>query len=441
MAKFSKEVLRPGVFRKGPDKIQVTDEDLRIALLNFKKMQAEGYRVPVIIEHSDTAEDPDGLPVKSEQVSDRDRARYAAGWTDDMRINADGALEIDMDIRSSDGMKLVKEVGLLVSPQFGPWIHPGTSTPQPMTMTHFALTPYPVDIGQNATYTEIGETTRPIEAIQLSQLVRFSMADMVPEKKPEVAPEKTVGQSSPEPDGDEKSGIMEQMPESQVVDPIVGQVLEMLKAHNVVLPEGTTFSGDLKVLLAGLMSAAHAKSQSQVDPNQQQQPGSPQYGQGQDPRLAGTRQENTITMSVPTTPAVAPAIDLKTLPEYVQMSQQNKALEGELTSLRREKYIGRISKLLDNGQIIQAQADAFLTIVGTYQFSTAANSVDITKLDAKLELAEEIPIGSCWSPEEKVKRFSMSEHKPGSFFNDKSPSELSAAEADKLLDDAGFPAA
>jgi hypothetical protein len=403
-------------------------------------MQADGYRVPIIIEHSDNAEAPDGLPVKADRVSDRDRAKYTAGWTDDMRINANGALEVDMDIRSADGVRLVKEVNLLVSPQFGPWVHPGTDKAQPMTVTHVALTPYPVDIGQNATYTEIGETT-PIDAIQLSQLVRFSMSDMIAEKKP--GSENESGDSKPvdsDGDGYGSTGILDQMPESQVVDPVVGQVLEMLKAHGVVLPEGTTFSGDLKVLLAGLMSASHAKSQSQptVDPNQQQQPGSPQAGQ--DPRLAGTRQENTITMSTATTPA-APVVDLKTLPEYVQMSQQNKALEGELTSLRREKYAGRISKLLLNGQINQAQSDAFMTVVGTYQFSTASSSIDITKLDAKLELAEEMPVGSCWSSEEKVKRFSMSEHKPGQFFNDTNPGELSDADADKLLDAAGFPAA
>ena len=437
MAKFSKEVLRPGVFRKGAERIQVTDEDLRIALLNFKKMQSDGYRVPVIIEHTDSSDDPEGLPVKATKTSDRDRAKYTAGWTDDMRINSSGSLEVDMDIRSKDGLKLIKEVNLLVSPQFGPWTHPGTDKPQPMTMTHFALTPYPVDIQQDPTYTEIGES-QTVSATQLSQLVRFSMADMIPEKKP-AAPEGEQKLGQDESEESEGSGILEQMPESQIVDPVVGQVLEMLKSHGVVLPEGTTFSGDLKVLLAGLMSAAHAKSQQQpaVDPSQQQQPGAPQNGQ--DPRLAGTRQENTITMSNAT--ATAPAVDLKTLPEYIQMSQQNKALEGELSQLRREKYNSRVNSLLSTGRINQEQAAAFRTTIGTYQFSTADSSTDIVKLEDKLELAEEMPEGSCWSSEEKIKRFSMSEHKPGNFFNDTNPSELSAADADKFLDAAGFPKA
>lgn len=120
------------------------------------------------------------------------------------------------------------------------------------------------------------------------------------------------------------------------------------------------------------------------------------------------------------------------------MSQRNDALESEITNLKREKYNARIEKLQGTGRVSQKQADDLRAVVNTYQFSTSASSTDIVKLDAKLEMAEELPEGATWSPDQRITQMSMVEHKRGGFFETENR-EPSAEEVDKMLDLAGFP--
>ncbi len=184
MARFTKAVLAAGTYHKGGDTIRVTSNDLATALDSHKKITGRGYKIPVIMEHSKT-NDADGLPFKSksEQLNARDLAKYQEGWSDSLRLNEFGELEADIDVRGADGLKLIREVGTFISPQFGSWRDPETGDVLPMAITHLALTPFPVDIGQNPEFREIPDisttATTTIEASQLSHLVSFSMLDLV----------------------------------------------------------------------------------------------------------------------------------------------------------------------------------------------------------------------------------------------------------------------
>lgn len=452
MARYTKSLLAVGTYKKAGEPIRIRPDDLKTAIDSFNKIRSRGYKIPVIMEHSDKA-DPDGLPFKpkKQNLTARDLAKYQEGWADDLRINEKGELEADVDVRGKDGLKLIQDVKTYVSPQFGRWKDPDSGEELPMAITHIALTPVPVDIGQNPEFKEIPETDDVLEASQLSHLVSFSMADMVKEKPrftPKTTPDMDEDGDRDEDDAGEANSIMDQMPQvDSIVDPVAGQVIEMLKSHGIVLPEGTEIGGELKVLLAGLMSAAHAKAMQSADAaaqqNPQQQrpvvPGRPNSGQQQDPRFLGTKQENTITMSQTPEPKVTPEpIDIKSLPEFIQMSQRNDALESEITNLKREKYNARIEKLQGTGRVSQKQADDLRAVVNTYQFSTSASSTDIVKLDAKLEMAEELPEGATWSPDQRITQMSMVEHKRGGFFETENR-EPSAEEVDKMLDLAGFP--
>lgn len=428
MARFLKDVLRPGVFRKGKDLIRVTGEDIKRGFLNFEKMKADGYKVPVIIEHA-KPDDPEGLPVKSDQVSARDRAKYQAGWADTLTITEDGVLQVAMDVKSKDGLKLIKDVGTFISPQFGPWTPPGEAAPQPMTITHFALTPYPVDIGQNATFTEIPDS-QPIEAAQLSQLVSFSMADMIPDEKPDLG----------DTDKDDDS-ISDDSAAQQVKDQLppednsatFGQIVEALGQLGVVLPQGTDHVNNPQALLAGLLTCLHHTNQAKAaDAAAQQANQEPTPGQNPnipDPRLQGTKQENTFTMSQAT--AVTP--DIKTLPEFVQMSQAVDALTAENTLMKRERYATRISNLVASGRMSPTKAAQLSAAVQTYQFSLTGSSTDIVKLDAQLELAEELPEGAILSGDERVKQMGLQEQKTSGFFSING-STMDPAEEDADLD-------
>lgn len=430
MATHVKDVLREGTFRKGSQYIRVSKEDLALASLNFEKMKAIGYRAPVIIEHA-AQDDPEGLPVHQDQMSARDRAKYQAGWSEDLRLNDQGILEVAMDVKSADGLKLVNEVGTYVSPQFGPWTFPGDDKPTPMVITHFALTPYPVDIGQNPEFRRVPGAT-PVAAIQLSQLVSFSMADMIPdEKKPPFGAPDAPGPEAEDAPAPETPSIAEQLPTAG--DAAVWQQIgEALKMSGVILPQGLGIVDNPQALLAALMTCAHHKNEAnaaEVAAQQQQvtpQATVPGQDPNQDPRLNGTKQENTFTMS--TTP-----VDIKTLPEFVQMSQTLAVLTAENSKMRRAEYGARIDSLKQTGRITPEQAQKFAATVGTYQFSATETSTDFVKLDAQLELAEGLPVGAVWSPDQRISQMSLQEQKPGAFF-DAAGAQMDPTAEDEELD-------
>lgn len=450
-------------------------EDLKTAHESYKKMLSYGYRSPVIIEHANQ-NDPHGLPVKQEQISARDKAKYQAGWGEDVVFGIDGSLDVIADIKTRDGNKLAKEVGTYLSPQFGPWKVPDTGEILPMAITHFAMTPVPVDIGQSSEWKELPENAQVIDAIQLSQQVTFSMAGFIPEKKPGDRPDTgdtdknndgvvdgqvpgkpgsapgDSGDVDPDDDGDVDSDVGGQIPGDN--GQVWAQIIAALKLSGVILPDSVNPINNPHALLAGLMTCAHhtqkadAQQVAQPDPMQQVQNQMP----GQDPRMAGTKQENMFTMSQSTdnkgpngtpnvttnaTPAAPVLPDIKTLPEYIQMSQTNQALSAELTTLKREKYNGRIDKLVETFRVTKDKADEFRKTVGTYQFSAGGSSTDFVRLDAQLEFAESLPEGAVWTADERVKQMSITEEPNGDFFkiDNTSTGGLSEADQDKLLEE------
>ncbi|MES2792742.1 MAG: hypothetical protein V4719_24225 [Planctomycetota bacterium] len=428
MATHAKDVLREGIFRKGTQYIRVSKEDLALACLNFEKMKSMGYRAPIIIEHS-TPGDPQGLPVHRDQMSARDKAKYQAGWSEDLRLNDQGILEVVMDVKSADGLRLINEVGTYVSPQFGPWTFPGESEPTPMVITHFALTPYPVDIGQNPEFRRISETS-PVNATQLSQLVSFSMANMIPDLKqpttkiPATPDAKTAPETPP---------LNDQLPGHSEAA-VWQQIGAALKLSGVILPQGAGVVDTPQALLAALRTCAQRQNEAPAPeaavPQRQAASRTTVPGQdpNQDPRLNGTKQENTFTMS--TTNASQTPLDIKTLPEFVQMSQNMEVLIAENSKMRRAEYANKIKGLQDSGRISPALAQKFLATVGTYQFSATTTSTDFVKLDAQLELAETLPVGAVWSPDQRISQMSLQEHKSGAFF------DITGANMDPAAEDA-----
>lgn len=619
--RFTKTALSAGTFYKGGKAFHVSPEDLKTAYSTYQKIRESGYKSPVIMEHA-SINDKDGLPFEFKpQMSARDLAKYQEGWTDDLRLNSAGELEIDIDVRGKDGLKLITEVGTFISPQFGPWKHPKTGEVLPMAMTHFALTPFPVDVNQNPEFVPIQEVSIPqgtpvLEVSQMSQLVSFSLADLVTEtdvkdaaqlslsewdeskvnraedgkfasgtmsgsgamesqdqipspsskdddchpavhyalktgthicsgdqanqhgqnhwfnnsmaqkdfpgkgaskgyqqfgdavqseyekraSKPVKSepsaqfsqgdndmpfpPKKPVNDSGDSDDGDvdqDDDGIVDnrdpdagtgkdnpadekvqdQLPDPDETD-TWAQIGAALKLNGVIVPNAT----NPHALLAGLLTAAHhnqkaeaanaadanadavqdaqAEAADATDPNQPVQPQNQSMG-GQDPRLAGTRQEQAFTMSqaVVTPPAnpvkpaanvsktpVAPALpDLKTIPEFIQMSQANEALAAELSVLKREKYIGRIENLAKTGRIDKPEADSLKSVASTFQFSNSS-STQIAEMEMELRIREKLPEGAIWAPDERVRQLSIVEETRPGFFTPDGKAEISEADMD-----------
>lgn len=408
MASFVKDVMRAGIFPKGDHLIRLRDDHLKQAIINFGKMKSLGYNVPVIIEHA-KATDPEGLPVHTSQMTARDKAKYQAGWSKDLKIDQNGIMQVDMDVKSKDGLKLIKEVGTFVSPQFGPWTFPGEKDPTPMVITHFALTPYPVDIGQNATFREIPDT-EPIEAVQLSQLVSFSMADMIPE-----IPD--TGDTDADDDGivddSPTDKLIEQTPSPNYSETF-GKIVEALGQLGVILPQGTDHVNNPQALLAGLMTCLHHTNQAKADEAAalQQVNQAPQPGQNltTDPRLQGTKQENMITMSQTSIAHVLP--DVTKDPAFIQMSQTVERLTEKNTLLERERYSGRLKNLVSTGRMTQIKADELAGKVQTYQFSVTETSTDLVKLESTLEYAESLPEGAVLSLDQRTSQMSLQKQDP-----------------------------
>lgn len=224
-------------------------------------------------------------------------------------------------------------------------------------------------------------------------------------------------QETPDETPPEKPTVPSPVDDKPAEDPIVwAQIAQALKQIGVIVPDAT----NAHALLAGLLTCAHHTGKNEAEEaaekfqaNNQQAAPQPQLN-GQDPRLQGTRQEQSFTMSQSNN---KPS-DFKTMPEWIQMSTTNQRMEAELSQMKKDKYASRIQECFTTGRLTKPMADDLMSLVSTYQFSTADTTSEILKLNAKLEVIEALPKGAIWSPAERAAQMSVVEQPNPGFFAD-----------------------
>ncbi|MCC7422544.1 MAG: hypothetical protein IT428_19870 [Planctomycetaceae bacterium] len=404
MAELVKDVIGPAIYRTTnkagkPVEIEVTGADVDEFVSGFREMTKAGYLLSIPREHPQLS-DPAGYPVDSADLvafKSREESRTDAGWVTDVFKDADGKLKAKLDFRDAGEADRLQKDGILVSPQFGPW-KDKHGREWNRVLHHIALTPTPVNKDQSKKWERV-------QVAALSQPVRFSLADQVqmsddePEskEKPEVpaTPETPAAPAAPDAAAQAKTAK-------------VKAFVSSLASMGIVLPSDFDMTAEnaLDTILAAVQTYQATKNLVKSEAAEQAAANAPQtQNAGQQPDKP-REEKSTITMST-TTP---------TDPKIVQLSEENTALLGEITTMRRDKYQSRIAAVMNSGRCTKPQADALTALAGTYQFS-AASSGQKSELDIRLEVYEALPEGALWSDAEKVAQFSVKEERRGSFFS------------------------
>lgn len=382
-----KDVIRPGVFRKGSEEFFVSEADIAAWVDGFRKMREEKLAVPVPWEHPGQ-DDPEYRP-----LTEKDKARLAtklnAGFVEDLRIAEDGTLQAVLDVTDEDAARL-ESVGTFVSPNFGKF-KDSSGRWWDKAISHIALTTKPVNVEQTRKFSRVNVS-------ELNRTVSFSMADKVDMKTKDDAPadDKDKGLILPGQEGD-----------AETMKALIGQFAAM----GIVLPTTIKLSGDLNVLLAAVATAGKAKSEGKAMGDAAKVPGKPVEEKPATVQMSREEFEKVTAMSQ----------------SVADLQAQNESLIAELTASKKAALLGRINVAFDSGRCTKPRADKLREAAGTYAFSREPSEVE-----RALELIEEMPAGACWSDEEKTAAFSsegVREVKPSGFYK----SQLDDEEAEKLI--------
>lgn len=388
LAKFEKDVLPPGDYPSG----KVTSGDLQSWVESFRKMREMDppRLVPVPWDHP-PIDDPAGYPM-TEAEAKQHRAKFNAGWLDDLFIDDAGMLKARIDIPDPEDAKRIETVGGFVSPRFGTWSESG-GTRFEDAVAHLALTPTPVSRNQSKTFTPIKTTAMSIEFVR-----DLSMADIVDGEK--------SGESDDKPTDEEKPDDKKSDEEKDETTGPAKDALDALKSLGVTVEKTSALAGDVEALtrlIEAVTSYLANKARDMTEP---------------------VKTEQTSQMSL----EVKAQFDAQQA-KLTEMSRQLDVQRSELTAEKRAKYSARITAAYASGRCDVPQKERLDKLAGLFEFSLDA-SQGPSELDIRLETVEALPAGAYWSEEQKLKEFSVtSERRNRPFFDADSEPDEDAVEA------------
>jgi len=457
---FIKEVGRPGTFLTEGAAVTVTDKDFDEFIENFHDMQKSGLEIPVPFAHPD-ALDQMGYPVDGKnrsEIEKRERDYLTAGWMTDLFRDTDGKVKARIEIARDEDADRIEKVGSFVSPQLSRYTNPLTGKTYRRAISHMAITPRPLNPQQ----------TKEFKAVQALSL------DAASEKYP-------VIQMAGEPMYDE-SGMRQTVDDEYDPNDPEGEKAKgkkpptereklvcCLRNLGIAVPEN--WNGDLKVLLAAAETYSIANKGLAGGSQSMQEPGGKKAPLKTEPsvlvmsidanakakfdeavaagkmtadeakRIMELADAGVFQMSIdperkpphptPTEPTPKPP---EPKPEpVVQMSQTEKALQAEVTTLRREKYLQRIDANLKRGAISPEVANEMKQRAGTYQFAADAPADAI--LEAELRMADRMRDGAAWDDQQRVQQMATREE-PRDPFMTPDGSNITEEEAEKFASEA-----
>lgn len=173
MATVRKIILSPGVYHAPQGRLHATPERVKRWADTFRRMKANGIRVPVCWGHQPGAIPGDGQDKAGRQY---ELSRFNAGYVTNMQRTADGDLEGELDIpgaevdedgnlvtwaKMPDGRKVrcaIKEVSAAIRD----W-QDGSGRQWPDAIMHVALVPLPVVAGQEGFEASLATESEPGE--------------------------------------------------------------------------------------------------------------------------------------------------------------------------------------------------------------------------------------------------------------------------------------
>lgn len=431
--KLTKDLMKPGVYRKGSTLVPITGERLSSWDVGQKQLRDAGYRVPVWMEHTAIDDHERGYPVKNPvKIAAIEKSPMFVGWLDD--INYDQSKNLAMhtlNALSDDTAAKMQETGVGVSPQFGPWKDDDGNTWNDV-VHHVALTMKPVNPDQSLKFTpaQFSQMLTGMLAGEPNQVHRFSIDEeispelllqqiqqfnysggMFPQQQPQQPQQPSMGGVTPPagPQG-QPGGYPSNDPKSQL--------MAGLNALGINVNPGSPVLNNPEALAEMLQVASrHAGEQAGMMGTQGAagQPGQPGQPANQRP------QEDDLTMPMSEAEAKVLTEKVTQLSEANTAAvEENKALKSQVRGLMVNQFSRdvedakrRINALLASGRCDKPQHDAMLARLGgpaatgivAIQFSDDNSHVSqFSDVAKEIAIYEKLPEGTYWSAAERGQR-------------------------------------
>ena len=358
MSVFRKQVLRVGTYQSPEGTVDVTPERLQHWSSAFRRVQANGYQVPIHWNHA-RLDDTDNLaPIR---MSAKPKADRTVGHLHDFQVSPAGdSATLVLEVKTPSAKESVESNSTFVSPVlWDEWVD-GHGHKHQDVIGSVDLVDYPVDHSQGP-FEPVTTMSAKAKIIRLSLTPEEPMADEYNEND-----DIQTLDAMPEPD---------MVPETNSV---LSSVLSNLSMMDLVLPPDTDTGNFLERLNVALMTAAAHQDEEPVNPND-------------------------VTPEPPE--AVMPAI--------ATMSARVRQLEDQILQGEKQAVKNRLEALLKSGRCTPAEHREKSAALNIQRMSlTKEGKANTGKLGDWIESREAIPEGACWDPAHKIKRMSNAKAEP-----------------------------
>lgn len=371
--KFRKAILKTGTYHSPDGTVEVTPERLRHWELQFSRMGRSNQVVPIDWDHAETQEALQ--PLSKDEYHRKRSALTTIGHLADFRVSDAGdSAEITLDLRTPKAVEAAELNTVYVSPVLFPEWKDGAGNVYTDVITHVDMVNHPVDHSQTPFV--------PVEPQTIACALRMSLSakpyrlsedkPMADEKKPEDESPEHEAAESPEEEATETDEATEETP-AEPAEPMnqstVDDVLEGLRAFNIVLPDGTNGSNLLERLHSALLTAA--------------------AHQGKGPQDADAEKPQ------PDTKIEDPAI--------ATMSLQARGAMAWAESQYRKDISARLKALSESGRCTPAELKSHDGKVTAIKLSLDASGQPAkSDLEKWIESREAVPKGTFWTSEQRL---------------------------------------
>lgn len=408
----------PGLFTADPARVKRWAD-------NGKAMLSAGLKIPVIWEHTLEPGDKSGLPLTDAELlrSMRDQdailTKYNAGFVTDFVLN-DDQLAFELDIPLEEDAEKVGTTVQAISPLIEDDFIDGDGRQWRDSICHVALTNKPV-ISQQGPFKRVAASLKSMRFVRLSRpwgggkggggddqddAVDDAVDDDNDNDLQRGGDSDGDGQDDYDVDtfgGDDLDDVDDDMGSGG--QPVSPGLVKALQMHGLIIPPDTTLDN----LEQHLMTALHTSKATKALHKSEQAADSMQQGSAGQPGTmptTGLKEEQQVALSKKRKPAVA-----------LTPEERSLAFEEALKRTKRSELKGRMDRLVSEGRLSRNRHGAMLRQLASARLSVAVDGTvaDLSGLSSALDVAEDAPIGTHFTPDERAKKFD--EHDNDRFFD------------------------
>lgn len=374
MATIRQKAFPPGRYRVGGALVDFPREELAEYVAGTRAAMAAGIAMPLLKKHAPPGADDDA----TKQFSATD----GAGWLKGIEQDADGALDLELDVPDEIAADIKAGKIKFTSPEFRTKYIDGKGRDHGKVIRHVCFTPLPRNPDQG-----------PFVAVAMGECIQCSDSDY----------EGPAGAK----DGEAPRAKNPDMPPKATDSTKLSAVIAGLNQKGIVVPSDFDFTADsaIDVLLAAINSSIKAEQEAKAEKEKPVEP--------------NVKESQSMPFSEQEISSLPPALQEKAR----KANQEAAQFAEERTKLEREKGLAAVKAI----RLPKGLHDKLVEKIGSVQFSETGESPTLTIQQAAKLFADAIP-PSLRFDEEDVHE---TEHPDGDKFF-KGDAEPSAEQAEKI---------